>query len=115
MEPLIVPFAQALADTPVPLLDRLRVEGAQMLAAHVTLHAGCEVAVHQHVSEQIAVVLSGRVKWILGEERREVVVEGGTFLVLPSNYPHGVVALEDTTIVDILSPEGPMGVDAQKS
>lgn len=113
MNAKIVRFDGADFDQPISLLDRWKVEGEQMLVARVVLHPGCEVAVHQHESEQIAVVLSGKVKWILGPERREEVVEGGTFLVLPSNYPHGVVAVEKAEIIDILSPKGAMGVDSQ--
>ncbi|MFM9874348.1 MAG: cupin domain-containing protein [Fimbriimonadaceae bacterium] len=114
MDVSITKIGDAEFDHPIPLLDRWKVTGEQMLVAKVVLHPGCEVAVHHHVSEQMAVILSGKVKWILGEERREVVVEGGTILHLPSNFPHGVVAIEETHIIDILSPVGAMGVDGQK-
>lgn len=114
MEATVTPWSQSKFDQPIPLLDRNTVEGEQMLIAKVVLHPGCEVAVHHHVSEQIAIIVSGKVKWILGEERREVIVEGGNFVHLPSNYPHGVVAIEETHIFDILSPKGAMGVDSQR-
>ncbi|MCB0825413.1 MAG: cupin domain-containing protein [Armatimonadetes bacterium] len=102
-------------DQPIPFLDRKKVEGEEMLVARVTLHPGCEVAVHSHRSEQIAVILSGKVKWILGDEGEEVIVEGGSVVHLPSFYPHGVVAIEETHIIDILAPKGAMGVDSQNS
>jgi hypothetical protein len=35
-------------------------------------------------------------------------------VVLPSNFPHGVTAVERTLIFDVLSPPGEMGVDSQK-
>jgi len=115
MDAVITKIVDAEFDQPIPLLDRWKVTGEQMLVARVVLHPGCVVAVHWHESEQMAVILSGKVKWILGEEGREVIVEGGTILHLPSNYPHGVVAIEETHIVDILSPVGAMGVDSQTS
>lgn len=114
MEATITPFEHLTFDRPIPLLDRWSMAGTHMLAARVVLHAGCRVAVHQHDSEQIAIVVSGRVKWIFGNEGREEVVEGGSLVHLPPNYPHGVEALEETLIFDILSPVGPMGVDSQK-
>lgn len=86
-----------------------------MLVAHVHLVKGCHVAFHQHESEQIAMVLSGRVRWFFGDGRADLEMVGGEVLVLPSNVPHGVDALEDTEIIDLLSPIGPMGVDSQKS
>lgn len=89
-----------------------------MLVAWVNLTKGCNVATHSHESEQIAIVLSGRVRWIIGAEgstdRYEVEMGGGEAMVLPSNVPHGVVALEDTEIIDVLSPPGAMGVDSQR-
>lgn len=86
-----------------------------MLFAMINLDKGCVVAVHSHASEQIAYVISGRVKWTLGPERTEVEVTGGHVVRLPGDYPHGVEALEDTVILDVLSPVGAMGVDSQKS
>lgn len=104
-------------DNPIAHLIRRKVVGEQMLWAYVNLEKGCHVASHQHESEQIAYVMSGKVLWRLGEvhtpEYSEEVAEGGTVIVLPSNFPHGVDALEDTVILDVLAPPGLMGVDRQ--
>jgi len=111
MEATIHPMAEVPEDSPIPLLTRRRIFGEQMLFAHVHLAKGCVVAVHSHVSEQIAYIVSGSVNWTLGD--RQVVVNGGNVVHLPSNFPHGVEAMEDTVIIDILSPPGMMGVDSQ--
>ena len=104
-------------DSPIALLNRRRVFGEQMLWAHVELAEGCEVAMHSHENEQIAFVISGRVLWRLGEPGTENYSEqesvGGTVVHLPSGFPHGVLALEDTVILDVLSPPGEMGIDNQ--
>lgn len=103
----------------MPHLFRKRVYGERILLADVQLKAGCHVDLHNHESEQIAYIVSGKVKWTLGAEgspeRREVVLGGGSILHLPSNFPHGVDAIEDTHIIDLLSPPGEMGVDRQRS
>jgi len=59
--------------------------------------------------------VSGRALWTIGEgdAAYEREVGGGEVLVLPSNVKHALRVLEDTEIIDILSPPGPMGVDAQ--
>ena len=105
------------ADHPIPLLHRQMVRGEQILAAMVRLEKGCKVALHQHVSEQMAYVISGRVKWGWGApgspEREEFEMTGGQILHLPANLPHEVEALEETMILDMLAPPGPMGVDRQ--
>ena len=116
MDPLLHRWDDVPSDNPIPLLQRQRVEGDKMLMANVRLTKGCHVAVHRHESEQFAYVISGRVRWTLGEpgspEHRELEMEGGGVLRLPSNFPHGVDALEDTWILDVLAPVGPMGVDS---
>lgn len=106
-----------IRDTPIPLLTRWKVEGEHMLLARVLLEKGCVVPLHQHESEQMAVVISGRVRWTVGPQgdQREIEMGAGEVLQLPSWVWHGVAALEDTMIIDILSPPGPMGVDAHKS
>lgn len=57
---------------------------------------------HQHVHEQVATVEKGALKFSM--EGREVVVKAGESLAIPSNVPHGVVAMEDTVVVDVFSP-----------
>lgn len=104
-------------DNPILNLFRRKVQGENMLWACVELKQGCVVEPHRHESEQIAFVISGKVLWQLGEpgsgdyEEREV--GDNTVLVLPPNFQHGVRALEDTLILDVLSPVGMMGVDRQ--
>jgi len=105
-------------DNPIALLTRRKVLGEKMLVARVSLAKGCHVAKHNHPSEQIAIHISGQVHWRLGEEGmpgyREQVLGAGDVLVLPSGVWHSVDALEDTLIIDVLSPIGPMGVDSQQ-
>jgi quercetin dioxygenase-like cupin family protein len=111
-------WSQVEQDQPIPLLTRQRIHGANILAAKVHLGTGCHVALHNHPSEQLAIVLSGRVRWTIGEEgsnQDTVEMGGGEVLLIPSNVWHSVDALEDTEIVDILSPPGAMGVDSQNS
>lgn len=104
-------------DQPIALLRRRRVFGDQMLWAYVQLGEGCEVAMHSHESEQMAFVLDGKAVFRLGDpddpEFEEREVSSGMVVHLPSNLPHGVVALEDTIILDVLAPPGEMGIDRQ--
>lgn len=113
MDATVHNWADLPADRPIDLLDRWSLTTDHMLAARVFLHKGCVVKIHRHESEQVAMVMSGRVRWTLGEEARLVEVVGGQVVHLPSNVPHGVEALEDTLIFDILTPPGKMGVDSQ--
>jgi quercetin dioxygenase-like cupin family protein len=118
MENLLFRWHEIEADRPIPLLHRQMVMGEKLLAAMVRLEKGCKVVLHHHDSEQFAYVISGRVKWGLGAldspDRREFEMTGGEILRLPSNLPHEVEALEETMILDMLSPPGPMGVDSHQ-
>ena len=117
MDRLLYRWTDVEADHPVPLLHRRLVKGEKALVAMVHLEPGCKVDLHHHESEQIAYVISGRVRWGVGNpgspERSEFEMTGGEVLHLPSNLPHEVLALEDTRILDVLAPVGPMGVDSQ--
>ncbi len=117
MSSLVTRLEEIEQDSPIALLRRRKLVGEKMLWAYINLDKGCHVAMHSHENEQIGFVISGRVLFRLGEEGspgyREVIVEGGSVVHLPSNLPHGVDVLEDAVILDVLSPPGPMGVDKQ--
>ena len=109
-------WSELEADTPVPFLTRQKVTGEHMLVAKIHLAKGCAVKLHRHPSEQMAIVLSGRVRWALGEpgaaDYREIEVTAGQILSIPPNSYHAVIeTLEDAEVIDVLSPVGPMGVD----
>ena len=88
-----------------PLLDRRLISGERMMIAQVLLKKGCVVPKHHHENEQITHVISGALKFLLGEDQdEEVIVRSGEVLVIPSNLPHCAIALEDTVDVDVFCP-----------
>ena len=89
-----------------PLLERRLVTGDRMMLAHVYLKKGALVPRHQHENEQITYILEGTLRFRLGEETAEEIVEvrAGEVLCIPSNLPHSAEALEDTLDVDIFDP-----------
>ena|SRR5579872_757363 len=103
----------AESDAPVAGLLRTRVFGDKALVAKIHLDKGCIVNPHSHPSEQISIVLSGSQKWWLDDDEHEYISKPGDILVLPSGCRHGVETLEDSDLIDILSPPGAMGVDSQ--
>lgn len=95
-------------DAPMALLERRRVIGEKSMLSHVTLKKGCAVPSHAHANEQFACILSGRLRFGLGEPGgpayREVEVAAGGVLHLPSGVPHSALAVEDTVVLDVFSP-----------
>ena len=86
-------------------LSRKLVTGQRLMAAHVYLDAGCIVPWHDHENEQLSYVLSGAVRFRVGDpDGAEVLVQAGEILHNPSGVPHGVVAVVDSVSLDIFSP-----------
>jgi len=95
-------------DKPMELLERKRIIGEQMMISQVRLFKGCNVPMHSHANEQFACIVSGALKFTLGDpgspERGEVVVRAGEVIHLPSMLPHAAEAIEDTLVLDLFSP-----------
>jgi len=85
-----------------PLLQRQFVVGQEIMLARVLLKKGCIVPEHSHHNEQLTYILDGALKfWIDG---KEIVVNAGETLCIPSNMPHKAEALADTIDLDVFAP-----------
>ena len=73
-----------------------------MTIARLEIQEGAVVPEHSHVNEQVTMVERGALKFSI--EGQEQIVRAGEVLVIPPNAPHGVVALEDTVVVDLFAP-----------
>jgi quercetin dioxygenase-like cupin family protein len=89
-----------------PLLSRQFVTGTQAMLSRIQLAKGCIVPHHSHPNEQIVFILSGALRFSVGEPGTYEVytVRGGEVLVIPGNVPHMAEALEDTDNLDIFAP-----------
>ncbi len=101
-------------DNPIDLLHRTKLVTERNLIAMIKLEKGCVVKLHHHESEQTSILVSGRGVWWVGPEAKEVEMVAGQMIHFPSNYPHGITATEDCVMIDVVSPNAPMGVDSQK-
>ena len=73
-----------------------------MTVARIELAAGAVVPRHEHENEQVANVIEGRLRFIVGDE--ELVVAAGESVALPAHVPHEVEALESSLVIDVFSP-----------
>jgi quercetin dioxygenase-like cupin family protein len=73
-----------------------------MTIARLELLQDAVVPEHSHHHEQITMVERGALRFAI--EGGQQIVRAGESLVIPPDAPHGVVALEDTVVVDIFSP-----------
>jgi quercetin dioxygenase-like cupin family protein len=92
-----------------PLIGRRLIYSEKMMLAHVYLKKGAIVPAHDHINEQFTYVLSGTLRFWIGEHADApgdtyTDVGAGDVLVIPSNVRHRAEALEDTLDVDIFNP-----------
>ncbi len=86
-----------------PGVARRTLNAGERTSIHeIEIAAGCVVPMHTHPHEQIGYLVSGRVKFELGDEVREL--SAGDSWIIPSEVPHEVTALEDAVALDIFSP-----------
>jgi quercetin dioxygenase-like cupin family protein len=96
-------------DTPEEALKggitRRLISAERMMIAQVFLKKGDDVPRHSHHNEQISYVVTGKLRFLVGDNgEHEIVVGAGEVLVIPPDLPHAATALEDTLDVDVFCP-----------
>lgn len=74
----------------------------ELMSVEVKFEKGAVGAVHSHSHVQISYVLSGKFEAKIGNET-EIIEKGDTYCV-PSGVEHGVICLEEGTLLDIFTP-----------
>ncbi len=88
-----------------PLMHRKIIAGEKMMIAKMKFKDGFEVPLHSHHNEQMTQVLSGTMRFWLGEDESEVVdVYLGDVLVIPPYLPHKAKMIGDVEEIDMWSP-----------
>jgi quercetin dioxygenase-like cupin family protein len=85
-----------------PRFGRKAIHGGNLTIARVELKRNCVVPEHSHVNEQITMMESGALKFLIGGG--EQILRAGDVLVIPPHLPHSVEALEDSVAVDVFAP-----------
>jgi quercetin dioxygenase-like cupin family protein len=86
-----------------PTIGRRMFHTDTMTVAWITLAKGALVPRHLHPNEQVATVLEGRLRFIVGDGE-ELIASVGESVPLGANVPHEVEALEDSVVLDVFSP-----------
>jgi len=76
--------------------------GEKLMLCELTLRKGAVIAEHTHPHEQCTYIISGKLRFAVGDEAMEV--GSGDTVLAPGNISHGVIVLEDAVTVDIFSP-----------
>lgn len=60
------------------------------------------IPVHQHPHEQTGYLVSGALRFTLGQE--EFMAQEGDSWNIPAEVPHGAIALQDSIVIEVFSP-----------
>ncbi len=85
-------------------ITRKMIWGDRVMVTRWELASNTSVPIHDHVSEQVTIVIDGSVTLLFpGEEDRKL--SAGDMLIIPSSKPHGArVGPEGCIVSDIFSP-----------
>lgn len=101
-----MPGFHALRDLPLDrvtdLVSRRVLTGDREMIVWWSMKAGAVAAAHRHPHEQIFVMLSGRMEFRLGDERRTCTA--GDVGVIPGGVEHEASFPVDTEVIDVFSP-----------
>jgi len=88
-----------------PKMERKLVYGDKIMIAKMKFLDGFLVPLHSHENEQITQVISGTIRFWLGEDKQEVYdLNAGDVLVIPGNIPHEALMIGDVEEIDTWSP-----------
>ena len=82
---------------------RVIARGGQIMAVHVSFEKGAVGSIHHHPHEQISYIVSGSFEYVENGEKH--LLKAGDSYFVPSEAEHGVIALEDSVILDVFTPQ----------
>jgi quercetin dioxygenase-like cupin family protein len=85
-----------------PLISRKVVTGDKQMIVFWKMKAGAHASAHRHPHEQVFWMLSGKMEFRLGDERRTC--GPGDMGVIPGGVEHEASFPEDTEVIDVFSP-----------
>ena len=72
--------------------------GRDILMARFEYKKGSKVPPHKHAYEQVTTILQGKQKIIIKDE--EIIVNAGDSYVVPADFKHEQISLEETVTID---------------
>lgn len=75
--------------------------GKDVLMARFEYKKGSRVPSHTHSYEQVTTILEGRQRVIIKD--KEITLETGDSYIVPANFKHEQISLEDTVTIDAWS------------
>lgn len=84
------------------VMVRILTDGDEITLVEVDLEAGSVVPMHTHANEQTGTLISGRLKFEIGDETFDF--KAGDAWMIPSGLPHEVTTIEKSFVIEAFSP-----------
>ena len=101
-----MPFVDRASVPPLDLAPGVRLwvsHGANLMLSYVEIADGAVVQLHQHPHEQAGMVVSGRLRFTIGNETKEC--GPGEMYLIPSGVPHSATAVGGPAVaLDVFTP-----------
>ena len=92
-------------ETVNPMMQRQIITGELMTVAKIYFKDGFLVPMHSHHNEQITQVISGLLRFHIGEDGEQTIDVGpGQAIVIPANVPHEALVVGDVVEMDTWAP-----------
>jgi quercetin dioxygenase-like cupin family protein len=88
-----------------PSMTRKIVSGEKLMIARIKFKDGFLVPLHSHIHEQVTQVISGSIRFWLGENKEQTMdLYPGDVVVIPSNLPHEALMIGEVEEIDTWAP-----------
>jgi unsaturated pyranuronate lyase len=92
-------------ETVNPMMQRQIITGELMTVAKIYFKDGFLVPMHSHHNEQITQVISGHLRFRIGDDGEQTIDVGpGQTIVIPANVPHEALVVGDVVEMDMWAP-----------
>ena len=101
----LLDWDQIPMETVNPMMQRQIITGELMTVAKIYFKDGFLVPMHSHHNEQITQVISGLLRFRIGEDGEQTIDVGpGAAIVIPANVPHEALVVGDVVEMDMWAP-----------
>ncbi len=101
----LLDWEQIPMETVNPMMQRQIITGELMTVAKIYFKDGFLVPMHSHHNEQITQVISGLLRFRIGEDGEQTIDVGpGQTIVIPANVPHEALVVGDVVEMDMWAP-----------
>lgn len=101
---MVLKYEDIIPTEPEPgVTRRILARGGSIMGVEVAFKKGAVGNVHKHVHEQMSYIVSGSFEYTADGKR--YLLKAGDSYYVPESVLHGVIALEDSVILDVFTPQ----------